>query len=387
MTAARPRVLHVFGALSVGGAEAWLAQTLPVSDDLEWDLEFCLLAEREGPLASDMRGRGYRVFHCRFRPAITFPWRFLRVLRDGRYQALHSHVLLFSGVILGLGAWAGTRLRFAHAHNDSDGRRSSLPRRAYRAAMRALLRRVATVVIGCTRRAAEYTGVEASRVRVLPYGIDLTRFDSEAHPEALRAELDIPQEVRIVGHCGRLEAQKNQRFLIDVFAQSLKRDPTLFLVIAGEGSLRQSLLERARRLGVEERVRLLGLRSDVPRLLCGLFDVFVLPSLHEGLPVALLEAQAAGLPCLISDRVNAETIVDRRRVRVAPLTANVEVWADALVESRRIARMAPEEARERVRAKGFDAADSRRRLVEIYDEARRGSGRAAPSDNAVGEAA
>lgn len=366
-------MLHVFGALSVGGAESWLAQALPAADEGPWEMEFVLLAGREGPFAEGFRRRGYQVRHCSLKPLISFPIRFRRLLIAGRFDGVHSHVLWFSGFIAALAAMAGVPLRIAHAHNDSDGWGDGVCRQVYRRLMRALLWVSDATVFGCTDRAAKVLSRRRERIQVIPYGVDLSPFERRGDRRSARAALGIGDGVRVVGHCGRMAEQKNQDFLLRVVRRAAELDPALLLLIAGEGELRTRLEGLAQSLGIADRVRFLGLRGDAPRLMTDVFDAFVLPSRHEGLPVSLIEAQAAGLPCLVSDRVNPETIVDLARTMVLPLERGERDWAAALLRAVRIEQEPPETSVARVAAAGFDAADSRRRLFAAYAAAWRKS--------------
>jgi len=365
---AAPRVLHVFGGLGVGGAEVWLAGALERGGlDAATRHDFCLLSPTEGPYAEILRRRGHRIVAVPAGPIWSFPGRFRRFLRDRRYDAVHSHVLLFSGVILAIAAAAGIPVRVAHAHNDSDGRSETVLRRGYRALMRALIAVAATRVVGCTRRAAEAIGGTREQIRVLPYGVDLAAAANGSREERL-AELGLPADARVWGHLGRLTRQKNQRFLLEVFVAAYHRDPRLYLLIAGDGELRGPLEAYARGLGVADRVRFLGLRDDARSLLASVFDVLLMPSFHEGLPVSLLEAQAAGLPCLISDRVNPETVVLHESVQALALGAGFTAWADAGLKLLEKPRIDPVVAAQSLRRAGFDAAESWDRLSTVYAE-------------------
>jgi len=372
------RVLHVFGGLEVGGAETWLSTALAHGGlRAAYSHDFCLLSSSEGPLAAELRSRGHRVLHVPLVPRWSFPQRLFSFLRRRRYDAVHSHVLLFSGVTLAVARAAGIRLRIAHAHNDSDGRASSWTRGLYRRGMRRLIAWASTDVVGCTRRAALAAGGTERTLRVLPYGVALA--DSDApRPSPGRAALldscDLPPDARVWGHIGRMAPQKNQRFLLEAFAAAYHADACSYLVIAGEGPLRSGLEAYAEGLGVADRVRFLGLRRDAGALLDALFDVLVLPSLHEGLPVVLLEAQAAGLPCLISDAVNPDTVVLEEQVQSLPLSAGFTAWSEAAQRLSLRPRIDGRVAAQRLRRARFDAGQSWERLLALYQPERDRSG-------------
>ena len=361
-TARGGRTLHVFGALSRGGAETWFLQALARRGESPWSADVCLLAGREGECVPRVRSLGARVLYCPYRPAATFPARFLRLLRRERYDVVHGHVLLFSGAIAALADLAGVKLRVAHAHNSSDGKDGGPGRELYRATMRRSIARHANLVIACSRDAAR--ALHAGDAAILHYGIELLPFTMPG--AGSRERIGIPSHAKVIGAAGRLTRQKNYLFLLEAFAQAVRLRPELYLAVAGEGELRGEIESRVRELNLEGRVRLLGLRDDVPALLTGVCDGFVMPSLHEGLPVALLEAQAAGLPCLVSDVVSDEAVVSARQVEKLALAGP---WPERLAALPSRVRVEPDIAVERVRRAGFDAAHSWSRLCDCYDAA------------------
>ena len=358
------RSLHLFGTLALGGAETWIVQALESRRDARWTADFCLLGDEEGPYVERVRALGSRVLRCPYRPAATFARRLRRLLEAEGYDAVHSHVLLFSGVTLAAAAAAGVPLRAAHAHNASDGRANSAARACYRALMRRSIARSANLVVACSREAARAFGAAGERAEILPYGIDLRPFRNPANVS--RAEFGFPAETRILAAVGRLHPQKNYEFLLDAFSLASMARPELRLVVAGEGDLRPRLEARIAEPDLAGKVRLLGARSDIPALLAGAADAFVMPSLHEGLPLALLEAQAAGLPCLLSNEISREAVVIGAQVERLGLD---EDWPAALADLADRSRFEAREAVRRMRAAGFDAADSWARVETLYDEA------------------
>ncbi len=361
------RSLHVFGALARGGAETWFLQALELCSDSGWTADVCLMADEEGVCAPRARALGLRVLHCPWRPAPTFPVRFLRLLRSERYDAVHAHVLLFSGAICALADYGGAAVRAAHAHNSSDGAGGGPSREIYRALMRRLIADHANLTLACSSAAAKALG--ASGPAILPYGIDLSRFERRPEPK-LRAELGLPEAAPTLLAAGRLIEQKNYPFLIDAFSRALELEPDLHLLIAGEGEQRGPLEASITERGLSGRVRLLGLRDDVPALLLGACDGFVMPSLYEGLPVALLEAQAAGLPCLISERITSEAVIVGEQVEKLSLG---EPWPEQLAGLASKPRLEPRAAVERLREAGLDAAGSWRAVTALYESTRSAS--------------
>lgn len=332
-----------------------------------WSVDLCLLADQPGEWASRFEALGVRLLHCPLRPASTFAWRFVSLLRAERHQLVHSHVLYFSGTILSLAAASGIPLRVAHAHNSRDGYASGVLRRRYRGAMRAALAKSASLILGCSSQALAQIASDGVSTITLPYGVDLAQLSAFDQGIGERERLGFAAGVKIIGSIGRAVPQKNQLFLIEVFKQSLIIDPTLRLILAADGPLRKSLSARIESEGLSAAIRLLPPGEEARRVAASCFDAFVLPSLWEGLPIALLEAQALGLPSLISDRVSAEAIAIEELVERFGLDQDVKSWAGKLVELARRPKLALSEAVGRMRRAGFDAAETGPRLARLYE--------------------
>ena len=172
------------------------------------------------------------------------------------------------------------------------------------------------------------------RWQVLYYGLDLTPFQEQVNSTSVRAELGIPQDAFVIGHVGRFALQKNHQFLIDIMAEIAQREPNMRLLLIGTGSLRPEMEERLAQLGLTDKVIFAGTRPDVPRLMLGAMDVFLFPSLYEGLGLVLIEAQAAGLPCVFSDVVPKEADVIKPLINRLSLSQSASEWAEVVLAQR-----------------------------------------------------
>jgi glycosyltransferase involved in cell wall biosynthesis len=364
-----PRALHVLGSLNPGGVERWLLDTVRLRGDSPWRFDFCLLGAGRGAYAPLLEALGCRLLHCPLLPRITFPARLFALLRRQRYEAVHSHVHQCSGLVLAAARAAGVPVRAAHSHTWEPLAALPLQRRLYGRAMRVLLDKTMTLGFACSQRAAALGGERLlPRFQIVRCGIDLQALQS-ARPDRnrLRAQLGVPLDAPVVGHVGRLAAEKNQAFLLRVLARLVSRVPLARLVIVGGGCLRGELEGLACRLGLRQRVVFTGPRDDVYELLT-IFDAFALPSLREGLPVAALEAQAAGLPCVVSEQTPGEAVVLPERVEQVPLRLGTAAWAAALERAVAAPRGDPSAACRRLRERGFDVAASFGLLTRAYDE-------------------
>lgn len=332
------RVLNVMGGLNRGGAETWMIQALQKMRDTGIHSDF--LVHEEGPFhyQAEAAALGSRIIVIR---GVRFPplyaWNLLLILRKyGPYQVIHSHVHHFSGLLLLVAAIAGVPVRVVQSHLDTRqlDAQAGTRRRLYTGLMKRLIWRWATVGIAVSRKAADALFPpdwgKQRKWRVMLLGVDPAPFRDPVYGEILRRELAIPAGVTVIGHVGRFEPQKNHAFLLRIAAEFLKRVPEAVVLLVGDGPCRKDLEAEARELGIEGQVRFAGVRKDVPALMRGVMDVFVLPSLFEGLPLVLLEAQLAGLRCLLSDTIAEETDLVPSLIFRESLGSSAASWASRL---------------------------------------------------------
>lgn len=307
-------VVHVLGSLDRGGAESRaleLCQRIPASEVRQ---RFLLLGDREGRLAARFVAAGATVSRCPLRPRHTFPVRLWRWLRAARPDVVTSHVSLASGLVLTTAALAGVPVRIARMHSDGDGHPADA-RRLRRAVLRVALRRSATAVLGVTSSALGFAAPpqEDGRYRVIPNGVDVARFGR-------RDDVDHP----VLVHLGRAAPEKNRAFLLSVHAEACRAVPETELVLAGPGGYGD--LPGTERL--KPSVRLLGEIDNVHDVLAGA-GVLLLPSHREGLPGAVLEALAAGVPVLAADLPGIRELAgELTGITVLPLVAGPRFWAE-----------------------------------------------------------
>jgi glycosyltransferase involved in cell wall biosynthesis len=247
-----------------------------------------------------------------------------------------------------------------------------LLRNCYYFVLRAALKRSMTHGIAVSEGAAiDLFGTRYAddpRVRVRPCGIDCAAFVYEGCTSETRSELGIPKDAAVVGHVGRFDPSKNHLLLIDALEIAVQRNPNLHLLLVGGGGTTRDMVEmRAHEIGVHDRVTFAGVRGDVPRLLTAM-DVFAFPSEYEGLGLALVEAQAAGLPVVVSDSIPADALISRHWIKRLPPT-NPHAWAEAMLDAAQI----PHDRRVRSFDDRFDIDHNLRELISIYRPHTRGS--------------
>ena len=367
------RILHVGLSLQPAGTETLVIGAYRRVDRERIQFDFAVPEGPRGTLTDEVLSLGARVYPYPV-PSALKPWPFDRVIRQilreqGPFHGVHGHNYYRSGSLLRAAAAANIPLRIAHSHFAEDGATNSLFRRAYRAYARRLIDRYATHQIGCSREACESLfGRDCwtdSRTMVVHNGIDLEAFES-ADPEghALRQELGLANDAVLVGHVGRFMAQKNHRFLVEVFADLARRRTDVVLILVGAGPLRPEVEQQVHRLGLQERMRFLGLRQDLPTVLASL-DVLVMPSLYEGFPVVLVEAQAAGIPSVVSSTITREVDLGAGLLHFVEL-GDPREWGDRLENAIGEKRRDRAALRAMLRLAGYEIADVTRALATLY---------------------
>ena len=368
------RVLHIFGRMNRGGAETFIMHVYRHIDRQKVQFDFAVHSPLPGHYDDEIRQLGGRIFilpRPRLRGIVTYEQALKRILQiEGPFAVVHSHVHFFSGIPLAVAAQAGIPCRIAHSHNTHDGRGNSLFRQFYRWYMRRLIDRHTTHMLGCSCPACEAlygSGCwQDQRVRVVHYGIDLTPFESlPPDRRALRRKFGFPEDAPLIGHVGRFDVQKNHRFLIEVFEALLSPLPAARLILVGDGPLKPEIEELVAAKGIQDRVLFMGVRPDVPEIL-GCLDAFLFPSLWEGLGIVLIEAQAAGVPCVVSNVISEEANLGIGLLHPVSLNASLDQWVEQVLRALRSNRPDWEVRKNALQRNGYDVREAVAWLEECY---------------------
>jgi glycosyltransferase involved in cell wall biosynthesis len=178
--------------------------------------------------------------------------------------------------------------------------------------------------------------------------------------------LQLPQQAKVIMHVGRFTSQKNHAFLIDLFKYIHNYDNSILLCLAGDGELRQEVERKVEELGLRNSVRFLGVRKDIPQLLLSIAHVFVFPSLHEGAPVSVIEAQAAGVSCVISDRIPEIMIVVDSLVTRLSLDDSKGIWRNAVLAAMEKPKLDHDLVLSQIENSMFNIRQNAKTLSRIY---------------------
>lgn len=355
------RVLHVLQRMEAGGSQAFLMNMYRNIDRNKLQFDFLVEYAEKQFYDDEIEALGGKVYRSTFREDKNLP-KFMRFLRDffeqhRDYSIVHCHAFTIGYFVLKEAARAGVTVRIAHSHNNN----TSNFMKPLKIGMRALFPVHANKLMACSDEAGRFLFGERE-FTVVKNAIDVGKFAfDEAVRLEVRGELGLDGSL-VIGNVGRLHQQKNQAFLLDVFKEVRELRPDARLLLVGNGPLRDELLAKAESIGVPNRMTLLSNRSDMDRLYQAM-DVFVLPSLYEGLGIVAIEAQSAGLPTICSDGVAEDADVSPLFSRVA-LEESPKVWAEAIVRAAGTRDCAAGAAG--ARAHGFDVRDNAAKMQEWY---------------------
>lgn len=279
------------------------------------------------------------------------------IIHNNRYDVVHIHgnsgTMFFDALVA---KWCGVKQVIVHGHSTSCNHPE------LNKVLVPLMKMCATTWLTCSEAAGQW--LYGSNYMVLNNAIQLEKFQyNETVRQKYRKELNIENQF-VIGHIGMFTETKNHDFIIDFFRSILEHIPDVCLMLVSDGPKMEYIMEKVSRLGIEEHVKFLGKRTDVAMLYQAM-DLFVLPSKWEGLPVVMLEAQAAGLPVLASDTVTRDACcLDSTFYK--SLSDGAESWADKILEIRasQFDRSIP--VASQIAEKGFDIKEEAEKLRKIY---------------------
>ena len=329
------RVLHIFAELDSGGVSNFVMNLYREIDRSQIQFDFAVTDGLRSLYDSEVIEKGGRIFYFDNEKGLTSNLR--HVLREaGPFHAVHSHLFFYSGLILAEAKKAKVPIRIAHAHNAHTGEPRSVSRIAYERGMQLLIRTNATHMLGCSEKACRYVFgdkiMKDSRAVVIPDGIDCDRFGFQpAVRDAVRKEYGLEGKF-VIGHVGHFTPAKNHEKILSVFASLSHQREDAALLLVGDGEIEHEVRKLTEQLGITDKVLFVGAHRDVERFYQAM-DVFFFPSRYEGFGMAMIEAQASGLPCVASDVVPVETDVSGR-TQYLPLDYSDEIWAAALLRAK-----------------------------------------------------
>ena len=358
------RLLCFVSSMDAGGAETFLMKIYRVIDKDKYQFDFLVNSPKEGFYDNEIYKLGGKIFYVPAKSAnvFEFAYKVYKIIKTNKYNyCLRMSSNPFGAIDLLIAKLAGAKklvLRSTNAGNITGEISWVLYKAFFWLPMF-----VPTVKIAPSTEAAEFVFgkncTKNRKVKILKNAIPIEtyKFDIEKR-NLIRKELGLDNKF-IVGHIGRFNAQKNHKFLIEVFKEIVDFNNNASLLLVGKGELEKDIQRQIENLNLTNNVIFTGIRKDIPSLLMAM-DVMVFPSIFEGMPNVIVEAQATGLPCLISDKITRE-VAFTDIVAFLPLDGDRLFWANNALNKFNTGR---EIYAEYVKSAGYDI----RSIVNQFEE-------------------
>ena len=360
------RIAHIVGKWLGGGVEAVIMNYYRHinHDKIQFDF-ICDNDSTNIPYEEIEKMGGKVLLIPPYQDVVKYHKELKKVLQDGNYRVVHSHINTLSVFSLCAAKCAGVPVRIAHSHSTTNKKEKK--KNLMKQVLRPFSKVFATDYMCCSELAGRWLfgdkEYNKENVYLLNNAIDLEKFKyDESLKKKKRKELGIKNSTLVIGHIGRFVAQKNHDFLIDIFNEIHKQNADSILLLAGQGPLVENIKNKVKELQLEDNVKFLGQRRDANELYQA-FDVFLLPSLYEGLPVVGVEAQAAGLLSYLSDDMTKETkVLDI--TKFMSLNNTPEEWASNILND--INKYKRIDTSQEMTAKSFNIKEEAKKLEEYY---------------------
>lgn len=360
------RIPQVIGKYLGGGVEAVVLNYYKFIDKSKIQFDFVCDDDSTNIPYEEIKEMGGEVILIPpYQKILKYHKKLKLILRQKNYKIIHSHINTLSVFSLFAAKCAGVPIRIAHSHSTTNKkeRKKNLIKKILKPSSKVF----ATNYICCSEFAGRWLfgnrAYNKGNIYLLNNAIDLDKFKySELLRKEKRKELNIKDSTLVIGHIGRFVVQKNHEFLIDIFNEIHKKNNDSVLLLAGKGPLVEQIKNKVKNLKLNDNVKFLGQRADANELYQA-FDVFLLPSLYEGLPVVGVEAQASGLLCYLSDEMTKETKV-LNTTKFMSLNSNSEEWANNILNDIRYYERL--DTSEEMTNKNFNIKKEVKKLEEYY---------------------
>ena len=361
------KILQITGGMDMGGIENFIMNIYRNIDRDEVQFDF-LIHQEEKQIFEDeiekLGGKIYRIPSIRKSGYFKYKKNLKEFFQNHSYKIVHSHYNELSGIILKVAKNCDIKVRISHSHTSYPNYSNVLVR-FFGEYLIKLLKNSSSLKFACSQRAGEWLYEKSNKFEVINNGIDPKEYKfNENIRKNIRNELEIKDEDILIGHVGRFSNEKNHEFIIDVFKELYSKNKNYKLILIGTGNTEEKIKNKVKELNLQKIVNFLGVRKDVNKILQAM-DLFVFPSLYEGLPVTLVEAQGAGLKCFISDTVTKEIDLECGLTEFISLNRSSKEWAEIIDKNREYIR---KDTIDSLRSHGYDMTENAKNLENRYIE-------------------
>lgn len=370
------RILHIVSCIAKGGTEAFIINHFRNIDRQKYMFDFLVFTDVVDPTyekeIQDLGGHIYYGMPPELLHINVFVKRIIEIIKDnGPYEAVHAHINIANAWALYAAHKAGVKKRISHSHDTSGKEANNIVRRFYVNMQLYLINKYSTLKLACGELAGEYLYGHKSKSNqwfVMHNGIDVHKFIdvSQDRIESLRKEFNIENCSYVFGNITRFEEKKNISFVVDIYKEIIKKQPQSVLLLGGvDGGQLNMIKQKVIDNGLSDNVHFIGVRNDIEVCL-KLIDIYIFPSKFEGLPIAMLEAQASGVYCAASNKTTGEIDIGLNLIELLSLKKSAEEWANTILNKLKYTKPNKEAVINKFRERGYDIRDSVKRLEKVY---------------------
>ena len=367
------RILHIVGAMNRGGTETMLMNLYRHIDKEKIQFDFVYFSQEEAHYDKEIISLGGKIIRVsppsilNYKKAIND---MKKVIKEyGPYEVVHAHTLFNSGFAMKAAKELNIKTRITHAHTTLDNE-STIVRKIYTNHMRRSIIKNSTHLLACSNEAGRYLfGEKSLNNKNYTFFSNLIDYNKVLNVDKnkvkeFKDEYNLKDKI-VIGHVGTLKQSKNQKFLIEITNYLVKENKDIRLLLVGDGSMRHDLEEMVKKYNLQENIVFTGVREDVEVALHSM-DIFAFPSIYEGLGLVLLEAQSAGLPCLVSEAIQPEADLGIGLVNKLNLSDGIEKWSQKILSLAKKGKLDSNIISEAFENSDYSVEKCLNKLFEIY---------------------
>ncbi len=369
------RILHITGGMQRAGAETMLMNLYRNLDRTKFQFDFLYFTNAVCDYDEEIIKLGGDIYKIetesknKLKRVFQRYVKFYKLLKSlPQHQIIHSHINLNGAIFLLIAYYLKRKIRVNHSH-ISKGKNAFIPN-VYRYICRKIIKKSANTYLACGEAAGKYMypAISEEQIIVFPNSIDISNFQSQSkNKDFLKNQLNLDDNTKIIIQIGRFTHQKNFEFTVNFVKHLTEKDTDLHFVFLGTGPLEEQLKNSVKSNNLDKYITFYGVSSEIPKILHSA-DLFFMPSRLEGFPVVLVEAQACGIPCVISTNISPEVDMGVELITFVDLNDDIKHWESSFYKALKQKSFDFPHIKDVMSSKNFDAIDSVKKLEQIYSE-------------------
>ncbi|WP_421381810.1 glycosyltransferase family 1 protein [Bacillus salacetis] len=366
------RVLHIVSRTNRGGAETMIMNLYRNVNRSKVQFDFISHSNEKGDFDDEIRQMGGNIYYCpniRKVGPVNYVIKLLNIIKkNGPFEAVHSHIDYLSGFGLLAAKLAKVKKRISHSHSSSWNTNEGIFNDISMYLLRGLIQSNANILCACSDEAFQFLFKPKDEERIIiPNAINSDNFLNVNNEKVsnFKKELSIPEGAITIGLIGSFKHVKNHEFAIKIAQYFKQKGKEFRMVFVGDGELRSKYEDNVRALKLTKEVKFSGVREDIPVVLKAL-DILIMPSYYEGVPLTLIEAQAAGLPAIVSNGVTSDVDLGLGLVNFESLESDIEVWYQLILNKIKVEQPDNRYIQEKIAQAGYDVTISVEKILKMY---------------------